>query len=103
MEAAEKKFTHFPEVPDPILNCRYRRITQLAHDLALCTTSNLTVELTQGYCLFLQYEGDVFMMHDRIFILSFLKRLDECGSFHVFPNGKLFQLQISYDLRLLER
>ena len=103
LETIDKMETQFPEVPEPILKHRYQKITRLARDLACCTTSNLTVELRQGYRLFLQYEGDVFMIHDRSVILSFLKLLDECDSFHIFPKDNLFQLLISYDLRLLER
>ena len=102
IDSLAEKQTHLPDVPEPLLKHRYYRITHLAHDLAYRTTSNLTVELTQGYRLFLKYEGDVMMIHERSIMQCFLRLLGECDSFHIFPSGSMFQLMISYDLRLLE-
>ena len=91
-----------PEFPELILKGRFQSISKLARDFAQRTTSNLTIDLRQNRHLTLTVDGDFLIILDNDCKRCLIKLLNCCSTFHIFPNGKMFQLVFYFDLQLQE-
>lgn len=91
-----------PEIPEWILNARFHRIVRQAKELAYQTTSNLTVNLSKRYFLTFLLEGDFLIVDNNDTSASLANLISACDSLRIVPNNNLFQLFLSYDLRLQE-